>query len=448
MNIIEEDNLFKEIIFNFLFEINLLTKDILIGNNIEYELFLDDIFMKYKGYFNFYENIFYIDGLTDGLTFHKQQQIDTMQNIILSLRYLTKMKYLNAIEIINYIKKELSSLSKGSNLKEKIILIEYQDMYYVNKFEKILLSLSILFDFNEQKETLKYIIYIFLPYMAFGFYLRYLIVNNYNLKDINLKNFNNYLKNNNIKMIKYFYMFLQKFIFIKILTDFSNKDDELKNLFNNLTIEKIFSLLNMNNLYKILINDKKDINFIEIFEFLPKIFNSNDIIFKLFQNNFNYNNILDLLISIVKKSNVSGYITKELIINFSSIKFDFIHLDKNIFDWIYKNIEKKCSICSKKSIYYFVCLICGNKICHTYSCNNSYKHIKKCCRNTSIFIDMDNMKACVKDSYINSKYLFPLYVNENGEGPTGSEIGKEFKLSQEKIKLAIKHYVCNDFNFD
>ena len=43
------------------------------------------------------------------------------------------------------------------------------------------------------------------------------------------------------------------------------------------------------------------------------------------------------------------------------------------------------------------------------------------------------------------KTLFPLYVNENGVGPSGTEIGNEFKLSQEKLKIALKHFACNDF---
>ena len=40
----------------------------------------------FKGYFNFFENMFYINGTT----FHKHQQIDTLQSIILSLRFLAK----------------------------------------------------------------------------------------------------------------------------------------------------------------------------------------------------------------------------------------------------------------------------------------------------------------------------------------------------------------------
>ena len=443
MVIIEDDNLIKDAIFNFFVNIGFLKINQLKEKNIEYELFLDSIFMNYKGFFNFFENIFYIDGTT----FHKHQQIDTMQNIILSLRYLTNIKYLNEKEIINYIKKELASLLKGPDLNE-IIILKYEDMYYVNKFEKILLSLSILFDYEEQIETFKYIIYIFLPYMAFGYYLRYLSVNRCNFNNINTEDFKTYLENNNTQMINYFYMFLQKFLFLKILTDFSNKNEELYSSFNQITTEKIFSLLYMDNLYKMLINDKKDIIYLNIFEFLPKIFNLNDLLFKQFKNNYNYVKIFDLFILITKQCKIPLFLSKEFIINFSPIKFDFIHLDDDLFDWIENTLEKKCIICSKTTKYDYICLICGNKICHTKSCNKYTEHIKKCGGDTSIFIDMDNMKASMLSFLRIVKTRFPLYVNENGVGPSGNEISSEFKLSQEKIKLAINTYVCNDFHFN
>ena len=243
-------------------------------------------------------------------------------------------------------------------------------------------------------------------------------------------------------------MFLQKFFFIKILIDFSNNNEELNYLFNEISTKKLFALLNLDKLYNILTKNEKDIDFLDIFDLLPEIFNLNDVLFKEFKNNFNYGNIFDLLLLNIKKCKLSGYLTKELIINFSPIKFDFIHLDDDLFDWIENTLEKKCTICSKISKYGYICLICGNKICNTSTCNNYDDHIKKCCGDTSILIDMDNMKASIFTSYRNEKSCFPLYLNENGIGPKGYEIGNEYKLSKEKLKLAIKIYSCNDFNFD
>ena len=52
---------------------------------------------------------FYINGTT----FHKLQQIDTIQNIILSLRFIVKNNSVYINQIIKYIKVQLANLSKG-----------------------------------------------------------------------------------------------------------------------------------------------------------------------------------------------------------------------------------------------------------------------------------------------------------------------------------------------
>ena len=72
-----------------------------------------------------------------------------------------------------------------------------------------------------------------------------------------------------------------------------------------------------------------------------------------------------------------------------------------------------------------------------------------------ITLKWGNMKAWIFTSNKNIKTWHPLYVNENGVGPSSIRIGSEYKLSQEQIKLAIniimkkvKNYACNNFYFD
>ena len=423
-----------EIVFYFLKDIDLFKPKISQNKkDEEYKLFLEN--RDYKGYLNFLENVFYFEGST----FHKHQQIDTIQNIILSLRYLTKINYFTKKEIINYIKNELSNLKKDIDIN---FVLKYEKMDYADLLEQILLSLSILFDYDQLKDTFKYLIYIFLPYMLFGYYVRFLIINNYSLDKVDINNFINYIKNYNKQMIEYFHLFLQKFYFIKIITDYKNKNEELGKSINELSIQDLLSLLNIDNLLK---NETNEINLLDIFEILPKSFNSDDI---FFQYTSEYNKIFDLFILHINKNINNNYITKELIINFTPIKLEFIHLDNNIFDWIEKTLEKKCILCSKTTKYDYICLICGNKICHTRDCNRLYEHIKKCTGDISIFIDMDNMKVSIFTFNKKKVPLFPLYVNENGVGPNGYEIGNEFKLSQEKLKLALKSFSCNDFHLN
>ena len=66
--------------------------------------------------------------------------------------------------------------------------------------------------------------------------------------------------------------------------------------------------------------------------------------------------------NIIKNNNEKISIEKELIIRISPIKLEFIYMDNNIFDSIERNIEKKCEICNKLTIYSFICILCGNKV--------------------------------------------------------------------------------------
>ena len=143
-------------------------------------------------------------------------------------------------------------------------------MRYVNLLGKILLSLSILFNYNEIKQTFKYIIYIFLPYFSFGFYFRNLMlkkelenidINKFKEK-LNINDLNIYLKDNNESILNYFNNFLKKLCLIKILVDFQNKNDAIINSFNELTLDNILPLLDLDGLYKLLPKVKNnEINF-------------------------------------------------------------------------------------------------------------------------------------------------------------------------------------------
>ena len=444
----DDSNLFKEIIDEFLDSIKLkMDKD--------YTSFLDYKFPNYKAYFNYLENVFYIDGTT----FHKHEQIDTLQNIILSLRFSVKTNKIFVDQIIKYIKEELNNLTKG--VKEKEYIYGHTDnyMHYVNSFEKILLSLTILFNYDEMKETFKYLIYIILPYFAFGFYFRDLMlkkefnkIDNIQFKkNMDMKNLQQYLKENNNQMLDYLNMFLKKFVVIKLVTDFNNKNDNIINSFNKLTLKELLSDLDENNFYKLFQKNENDqINFIDIFDILPRIFNDNEIFYNLLKDNLNYKNVFESIFkSVINKNDEEILVENEMIIQFSPIKFDFIHLENNVFDWIEKNLGKKCDICHKITKYSYICLICGDKVCHNEITKfHIFDHSKMCGEKDCIFVDMNNMKIIICKSNSHFRKLYPLYVNEAGIGPKGYEIGKEFNLSHEKLNLTIKNFVCNDIEFN
>ena len=91
-NILKQDNM-KEIVFNFLKDLNL---DI---SSSDISKIIKSIIPKYKSYINFLTNLIY----SNSITFHKHQQIVIIKNLILSIRYFIYIKQINQEQIIDYI---------------------------------------------------------------------------------------------------------------------------------------------------------------------------------------------------------------------------------------------------------------------------------------------------------------------------------------------------------
>ena len=446
--------LFKEILINFLSLNNFLIN----RDHKDFSRFLDDIFPYFKSHFNYLENIFYIDGTT----FNKQQQIDNLQNIILSLRASIKLfRDFNIKQIINYVLTEITNLIKGPDKNNYIYNQKYMHMHYIISLEKIFLSLAILFDYEEIDFIFKYILYMILPYFAFGYYYRDLVfkkqinnIGNFKLNEkMNMNALQEYLKENNKQIIYYFQMLLRKLCLIKLLMDFKNKNEHIIHSFSEMRLENLLSLVDKDNsLYKLLTeNGNKEFYFWDFLNFFPKIFDSNDLFYKHFEEieNLDHKKIFEsIFYSTIKNNNENASIVKELIIQFSPIKFEFTFLENDIFDFIEKNLEKKCDICNNNKKFFSVCLICGNRVCSYLYDNHVIEHLNKCCGETCLFLDIKEMKLIVYNSQRRHKELFALYVNESGSGPEGIEIGNEFNLSREKLNISIKNYVCNEFNFN
>ena len=145
----------------------------------------------------------------------------------------------------------------------------------------------------------------------------------------------------------------------------------------------------------------------------------------------------------------------EFFSQFILYKFELTkNLDENLFDWIEKNIFKKCVECNKESFMNIICLFCGEKICNNKEC--LFKHINSCMKDLNMFIDAQTMRLyCVKKFYIIYdkdlieekivfKTFYPLYTNSNGDCPD-MKIFNEFKLNNEKINTAVRDFLC--FNF-
>ena len=87
-----------------------------------------------------------------------------------------------------------------------------------------------------------------------------------------------------------------------------------------------------------------------------------------------------------------------------------------MFDLIEKHIFNECSICNKTAKYFYICLICWEKISKKESCKYAIqRHSKKYSGRNWIFIYIYDM--CL--TYYNNTEkieLYPLYVDESGIG--------------------------------
>jgi hypothetical protein len=155
---IKEENLvFKNICLDYIQYFVNKSKNIK-KHSIDFNFILNEIFPNFECCINYLWNIFYCDATT----FFKQQQIDSIKNMILSLRYLIRINWIDINQIKNFILNGIELLLKGPNEKDNIIN-NYKESFYDKYITKILFSFVILLDYNEFTELFLYIINRTLP---------------------------------------------------------------------------------------------------------------------------------------------------------------------------------------------------------------------------------------------------------------------------------------------
>ena len=443
-SILQDD--FKYIVINFLNESVGLDLDCIHSEIIFFADLIHYLLKKYQSFINFLINLIY----SNAITFHKHQQILIIKNLFLSLRYLIHINYLNADEITKHVRQLIEEI-------QFVFLNDFlpNDVDYFNeKFDELLICFCILFDYDEIKNSFIFLINLILPYISFFSYLRSLVIKNGlytlgndSLENMSLDNLKKYLSENNTEITTNFIKFMHKFYIIKLTTNFENNDDNITHNLKNLSNEELFSILNMEKLYQALSkNGKGEIFFSDLFKKIPELLSSFDY----------YNNIKDLLIdykeiftSLINQSKktenkISKLVEPNFIIQFIPYEFKLISLDNQIFDFFEKYIFKKCIMCNNEVKYYFICLICGQKICATTSCDKSNVHVRNCCGKMGMFIYITDMRLYIINSENQKKNLFPLYVNESGVGPDLTNKGREFKLSKENYETALKEFISLD----
>jgi hypothetical protein len=158
-----------------------------------------------------------------------------------------------------------------------------------------------------------------------------------------------------------------------------------------------------------------------------------------------YDKIFNSMINQMKESNIESQLVKyDFILQFIPYEFKLISLNNDIFDFFEKYIFEKCSMCKKEVKEYFICLICGQKVCTDIHCNKSFIHVKNCSGDLGPFIYIYDMKLYLINSKNIKKSLFPLYINESGVGPDHLNKARNFKFSKEKYEAGLKEYISLD----
>jgi len=435
-------------------EMNIIFLSSIIEGGLPSEMTLKDfdeieneLFSNFEFYLNYVGNIF----LSESTTFFKHEQLDNIQNVLLIIRYLINIKYIDIEQVINCIKEKINIIIKGPTEDDNVIE-KYKKMDFSEIIDEIIFLFLSLTDYDEIKNLFAYIINWTLPYFTFWIYLRDLIIKNnfYSLYDeqikekIDINNFIQFLKENNKMINNYLVIFLQKLMMIKIISKFNtNKENLLINI-NNLSMENLFDELNMQNLYKILPKDENyEINIIDIFEKLPNLITiENPLVVKEYII-FDTNKIFDLLINNIKKQKEEKYLLNpEFFYQFILYKFDFIELEDNLFEFIERSLFEKCAICKQIKKKTCVCLICGKKVCT----EEIMHHTIRCTLSDNVFFDLQSM---ILFSYYNFGYfkIFdPIYTKEFNEAPSSNHITNEYNLNKEKVQLALKNYISRNFH--
>ena len=383
------------------------------------------------------------------MNYFKDQLIDNIKNLILSVRYLTKTNFIDVNKVVDFIRNNIDNLIKEPNEKDNILAL-YNERYYAKYIDKLILSIIILLDYDEIQKLFIYIINWTIPYFSFWLYLRHLLIeyksfDEISKQKINIDNFKEYLKNNNTFINSYLQFFLHKLLMIKLITKYDHKKESLYNTITNLSIEQLFTELNIDDFYKKLDkNENNEIIFISIFEKGPEIlatdksFVTQDCIIS-----DPYKIINSLINNLIKENNEKCLIQAEILSQFILYRFELIELDNNIFDFYEKYIFSKCVFCGNISNESYICLLCGKKMCHIRNvCDEISNH--QCMSRNCMFIDMKNTICYYFKDSMFIKGFYHLYTSDSGAAPHDL-ISNEYKLNKEKYDLALKNYLC--FNF-
>lgn len=166
--------------------------------------------------------------------------------------------------------------------------------------------------------------------------------------------------------------------------------------------------------------------------------------------NVNFEESMDLIKKeLGEEKNNDLILSKE--VNIELPKFKIIELPKSMVELCSKYSLLPCSNCQKKKVNYYICLLCGNKICTDMDCIKVIKvglkeysliyHSIICNGGNCFFVDARNSQIIylLKRRFLLSSYN--IYRNSYGEYPQSSNLDDSYILNQPELEKACQSYI-------
>ena len=320
--------------------------------------------------------------------------------------------------ITNY-KKEQIEIWKNILLTIRL-LCKYK---IINLFELLISGFKIV------KKNLEDFNFAFMNNYEISFIINEFIICLFILYDLNEEN------KDKIKNLFKNCILIHLFIFQFLKSKETKFDEFLNKKENQESLIKIFELYNLK--YKICFllygehEDDLNLNFEETIQFLKEKVNINSL-----------------------KNNFTNLIIKEQYLEIP--KFSPIKLPENYMEFCSKYMNINCINCNKKNKFYYVCLVCGNKICeNNNNCITELKpgkrdislfaHSKKCGGGINLFISNTNSQIIylLKKYFINSGIY--VYLNDFGEYIKDYYFNDNYILNKVELEKGIQNFIDMTF---
>ena len=241
-----------------------------------------------------------------------------------------------------------------------------------------------------------------------------------------------------------------------------NSKDKINSLFQNNILPYIFTYMFI---------QKKENNFQEFLtkaenkEFIQKIINFYNLKYKICFLLYDENEE-DLKLNLDINSLKNNEKIQSLINNYQNVtlkeqyieypNFEIISLPEHFMEFCSKYMSVKCINCHKNTVDFYLCLICGNKICNDVSCVTDIKpngkkeyslieHSKICGGGNVIFISGKSSEIIylAKRQFGNSGIY--VYLNSFGEYPKGYDLNGNFTLNHSELDKSVQIFVDMTF---